>query len=324
MGDVLYSAVHIKKYYVVGRNGLLDRISKKEPIVVRALDDVSIDIFENETLGVVGESGSGKTTLGRILATLEQPTEGELIFKGEKITKDNVGKIRKKIQMVFQNPASSMDPRMKIFDIVAEPIRNIPKEEKRKIVKDTLEEVGLDFDYVANKYPRELSGGQQQRVTIARALVSNPEFIVLDEPTSALDVSVQAQILNLLVKIQRERKITYMFITHNINVARYISDRIAVLYAGKIFEIGSVEDVFSSPKHPYTQSLISSVPSLSKKDLKPPEGEVPSLINPPSGCRFHPRCPYVMNICKEKEPPLFDIGGRSVACWLLDQNLRKQ
>jgi oligopeptide/dipeptide ABC transporter, ATP-binding protein, C-terminal domain len=161
-------------------------------------------------------------------------------------------------------------------------------------------------------------------VAIARAIITSPEFLVLDEPTSALDVSVQAQILNLLVKLQREKNITYMFITHNISVAKFISDRVAVLYAGKLVEIGQVEEVISSPKHPYTQSLISSVPTLSKKALTPPSGEVPSLINPPPACRFNPRCPYAMDICKKEEPPLFEIGGRKVACWLLDQKSQKQ
>ena len=322
--EVIYEVRHLKKYFEVNRVGFLEKLFGEKPIYVKALDDVSLEIYRGEVLGVVGESGSGKTTLGRILATLDTPTSGELYFKGEKVTKENLSKIRGKVQMVFQNPASSLDPRMKIVDILLEAARKIPKEERLRVVKNTLESVGLDYDYVANKYPRELSGGQLQRVAIARAIITDPEFIVLDEPTSALDVSVQAQILNLLVKLQKERNITYMFITHNINVAKYISDRIAVLYAGKLVEIGQVEDIMSSPKHPYTQSLISSVPTLSKKTLTPPTGEVPSLINPPPGCRFNPRCPYAMEICKREEPPLIEINGRKVACWLLDQRYQKQ
>jgi peptide/nickel transport system ATP-binding protein len=322
--DELYIAKNIKKYFFAENYGLIEKIFRIKPTVVKALDDVSLTIYKNETLGIVGESGSGKTTLGRILATLDPPTSGELYFEGEKITKNNINNIRKKVQIVFQNPASSLDPRLKVFDVISEPIMHVSSQEKSKMVKEVLDEVGLDFDYVYNKYPRELSGGQQQRVAIARAIVGNPEFIVLDEPTSALDVSIQAQILNLLVRLQRERNLTYLFITHNINVAKYISDRISVMYAGKIVEIGSNEDIVSSPKHPYTQSLISSVPSLNRKELSPPKGEVPSLINPPSGCRFNPRCPFVMEICKVKEPPMIELNGRSVACWLADQKYQKQ
>jgi len=322
--DELYIAKNIKKYFLTENYGIIEKILKIKPIIVRALDDVTLSIYKNETLGIVGESGSGKTTLGRILATLDPPTSGDLYFEGEKITKSNINKVRKKVQIVFQNPASSLDPRLKVFDVVSEPIMHMSFRERSKMVKEVLDEVGLDFDYVYNKYPRELSGGQQQRVAIARAIVGNPEFVVLDEPTSALDVSIQAQILNLLVRLQRERNLTYLFITHNINVAKYISDRISVMYAGKIVEIGNNEDIISSPKHPYTQSLIASVPSLNRKELSPPKGEVPSLINPPPGCRFNPRCPFVMEICKDKEPPLIELNGRSVACWLADQKYQKQ
>ncbi|AWR96274.1 ATP-binding cassette domain-containing protein [Acidianus sulfidivorans JP7] len=320
----LITAVGLKKYFIVSGNDLLDKILRRAVITVKALDGIDLEIYEKETLGVVGESGSGKTTLGRILVTLDKPTAGEIYYRGEKITSKNLKEIRKKMSIVFQNPATSIDPKMRIFNVVAEPLRRVNSEEKRKLVKEALESVGLDFDYVANKYPKELSGGQLQRVAIARALITNPEFIVLDEATSALDASVQSQILNLLVKIQREKGLTYMFITHNINVARYISDRIAVLYAGKLMEIGDSESVISSPKHPYTQSLIASVPSLNNRDLKPPSGEVPSLINPPPGCRFNPRCPFVMEICKKQDPPLFEYNGRKVACWLLNQSSQKQ
>ncbi|QIW22730.1 ABC transporter ATP-binding protein [Sulfolobus sp. S-194] len=320
----LIRVVGLKKYFIVGSYGILDKIFGKKPVIVKALDGIDLEIYEKETLGVVGESGSGKTTLGRILVTLDKPTSGEIYYRGRKVTEKNINEIRKKISMVFQNPASSIDPKMKIFDVVAEPLRKVSSDTKRKLVKEALESVGLDFDYIAGKYPKELSGGQLQRVAIARALITEPEFIVLDEPTSALDASVQSQILNLLVKIQRERGITYMFITHNIHVARYISDRIGVLYAGKLMEIGGSEDIISSPKHPYTQSLIASVPSLKRRELQPPSGEVPSLINPPSGCRFNPRCPFVMEICKKQEPSLFEYNGRKVACWLLNQQSQKQ
>lgn len=320
----LIKVVGLKKYFYVGKYGFFEKLFRQKPVIVKALDGIDLEIYEKEVLGVVGESGSGKTTLGRILVTLDTPTAGEIYYRGEKLTKKNIKEIRKKIQIVFQNPATSIDPKMKIFDVVAEPLRKVNSETKRKLVREALENVGLDFDYVANKYPRELSGGQLQRVAIARALITDPEFIVLDEPTSALDASVQAQILNLLAKLQKEKGLTYMFITHNIHVARYISDRIAVLYAGKLMEVGNTEDIISSPKHPYTQSLIASVPSLNKRDLQPPTGEVPSLINPPPGCRFNPRCPFVMEICKKNEPPLIDYNGRKVACWLLNQSYQKQ
>lgn len=313
----VFRIIGLKKYFFSGKYGVFEKLFREKPLIVKALDGIDLEIYEKETLGLVGESGSGKTTLGRILATLDEPTAGEIYFEGEKITRDNVDKVRRQVQMVFQNPYSSLDPRMKVFDIVAEPLRKVKGAEKRERVKKALEDVGLDFEYVSNKYPRELSGGQLQRVAIARAIVAEPRFIVLDEPTSALDVSVQAQILNLLVKIQKEKGLTYMFITHNIHVARYVADRMAVLYAGKLTEIGSAEDVISSPKHPYTQSLISSVPSLNRRELNPPSGEVPSLINPPSGCRFHPRCPFAMDICKTQEPPMFEVDRRKVACWLL-------
>ncbi|ARM75429.1 ABC transporter ATP-binding protein [Acidianus manzaensis] len=317
--DELFRVVGLKKYFLGGKYGVFEKLFREKPVIVKALDGIDLEIYHNEVLGMVGESGSGKTTLGRVLATLENPTEGEIYFEGEKITQKNIDKIRKQVQMVFQNPSSSIDPRMRIFDIVAEPLRKVNETEKRERVKKVLEDVGLDYDYVSNKYPRELSGGQLQRIAIARAIITEPIFLVLDEPTSALDVSVQAQILNLLVKIQKEKELTYMFITHNINVARYISDRIGVLYAGKLTEIGNAEDIISSPKHPYTQSLINSIPSLTRRELNPPKGEVPSLINPPTGCRFHPRCPFAMDICSKKEPPLFDVNGRKVACWLLNQ-----
>ncbi|WP_432517956.1 ABC transporter ATP-binding protein [Saccharolobus islandicus] len=317
--NVLYKAVNINKYYLAKKRGILESLAREPPIYVRALDNVSVEIRRGEVLGVVGESGSGKTTLGKVLATLEKPTSGNLFFMGMEVNGHNVNHVRKHIHMVFQNPMSSINPRMKVKDIVKEAM----KEKREERIKKVLEEVGLDYNYVKDKYPRELSGGQTQRVAIARALAKEPDFLILDEPTSALDASVQAQILNLLVDLQKERKLTYLFITHNIAVARYISDRVIIMYAGKIVEEGNTKEVISEPMHPYTQSLLSSVPELGKKELKPPSGEVPSLINPPSGCRFNPRCPFAMPICKEKEPPLVEINGRKVACWLYETNWKK-
>lgn len=317
--SILYKTINLKKYYLAKKRGILETITRQPPIFVKALDGVSIYIRKGEVLGVVGESGSGKTTLGKILATLEKPTSGSLIFMGIKINDNNEEIVRKHVHMVFQNPATSVNPRMKVKDIVKEAMKN--KDEEK--VKELLEEVGLDYNYVKDKYPRELSGGQLQRVAIARALAKEPDFLILDEPTSALDASMQSQILNLLVDLQKERNLTYLFITHNIAVARFIADRVIIMYAGKVVEEGDTREVISEPMHPYTQALLNSVPELGKKELKPPSGEVPSLINPPSGCRFHPRCPFAMQICREREPPLVEVNGRRVACWLYETNWKK-
>ncbi len=311
--ELIYKVEHLKKYYLAYKRGILDAIFRRPILYVKAVDDVNLEIYKGETLGVVGESGSGKSTLGKLLVGLERPTDGKIWFMGQEINKRNEEFLRSHVQMVFQNPYTSLNPRMRVKEIVSEPLGKFDE----KAVKEALETVGLDYNYVKDKYPRELSGGQVQRVAIARAIIKRPTFIVLDEPTSALDVSIQAQVLNLLVDLQKEYSLTYMFITHNIGVAKYIADRVIILYAGKIVEEGKTDDVLENPMHPYTQGLKQSVPSLQTRYLKPPEGDVPSLINPPSGCRYHPRCPYAMEICKQKEPPLVPVDGdRKVACWL--------
>jgi len=277
-----------------------------------------MEIGSGEVLALVGESGSGKTTLGRMLATLETITRGEIYFMNQKMTKKSWKKVRRQVQMVFQNPTDSLDPRMPIKDIVTEPLHKsgTSRQDKDAMFGSALALVGLDADTFAQRRPRDLSGGQRQRVAVARAIISSPTFIVLDEPTSALDASVQAQVLNLLSRIHDELKLTYLFITHNISVARFISDRIAVMYAGKVIEIGPTEEVISNAKHPYTQALLRSVPTIQTQEVVPPEGEVPSLVNLPSGCRFHPRCPNAMDICKQQEPPLKKVGKAEAACWL--------
>jgi peptide/nickel transport system ATP-binding protein len=303
---------NVKKYYETEKLQLLDMLAGKKPVYARALDNVSIGIESGNILSVVGESGSGKTTMGKILATIEFPTDGEVYYSGEKITKKNLRKLRDHTSMVFQNPATSLNPRMKIKSILSEPLEKFDKEK----IENVLSMVSLEYDDVKNKEPREMSGGQIQRIAIARSLVKAPDFLILDEPTSALDESIQAQILNLLLDIQKESNLTYMFITHNIGVAKYIADKIAVTYAGQIVEYGDIKKVIENQYHPYTKLLIASVPDFDHKDLKSPVGDVPSLINVPAGCRFSNRCPRVMDICKKEVPKMVDVNGVQVLCWL--------
>jgi peptide/nickel transport system ATP-binding protein len=316
--DVLVEAKQASKYFPASKHGIIEAILKKKIEWVRAVDQVDLQVKSREILGLVGESGAGKTTLGRLFSTLEMPSGGELTFMGEKLDKKNVRAIRKQIQMVFQNPLESLDPRFTIKNIVQEPLgqMDLSKKEREERVSQSLSAVGLDPGEYESRRPRDLSGGQRQRIAIARSIVSNPRFVVLDEPTSALDASIQAQVLNLLVDLFEARDYTYLIITHNIAVAQFISDRTAVMYAGKIVELGPSEEVIGNPQHPYTQALLKSVPVLGTKEIEGPKGETPSLLHPPSGCRFHPRCPFVMEICKTTEPELMMVGSVQVACWL--------
>ncbi|MEM3526072.1 MAG: dipeptide ABC transporter ATP-binding protein [Candidatus Jordarchaeaceae archaeon] len=294
---------------------------------IRAIDGVSFEVKHGETFGLVGESGCGKSTLARTILRLIEPTSGKVYFKGKDIyalKKMELKEFRRKVQIVFQDPFASLDPRMVIEDIISEPLsaHNLfDKEEKRKVVIDILEKVGLKTEDL-RKYPHEFSGGQRQRIAIARALVLKPELVVLDEPTSSLDVSVQSQILNLLMDLKRDFDLTCLFISHNLGVISHICERLGIMYLGKIVEIGPAEKIFESPYHPYTQFLISAIPSVFpkkyvKKVLMWFSDELPSPLNPPSGCRFHPRCPYTMRVCKEKEPQLEEIDKKHVsACYL--------
>jgi oligopeptide transport system ATP-binding protein len=293
--------------------------------VVHAVDDVSLAIEPGETLGLVGESGCGKSTLGRLIVQLQPVTSGHVFFKDQDLTKlhgEKLRRIRQQVQMIFQDPYASLNPRMTVGDIVAEPLRNFGIARGRKAedrVQEVLRVVGLNPNFV-NRYPHEFSGGQRQRIGIARALILNPTFMVADEPVSALDVSIQAQIVNLMEDLQEQFKLTYLFIAHELAVVRHISDRIAVMYLGKIVEIGPSDSIRDKPLHPYTKVLQSSVP-VPDPDLEAArkpillKGEIPSPVNPPAACRFHTRCPIAQQICSEVEPPLeMKESGRFAAC----------
>jgi len=302
-------------------------IFQKKVGAVQAVDGVSLSVKKGETLGLVGESGCGKSTTGRAILQLYKPTAGEVIFNGQDLTKLNGGdmrKMRRHLQMIFQDPYASLNPRMTVGSIVSEPmqIHNlVPKNQRNQRVQELLQTVGLN-PYFANRYPHEFSGGQRQRIGIARALAASPDFIVCDEPVSALDVSIQAQIVNLLEDLQNEFQLTYLFIAHDLSVVRHISDRIAVMYLGKIVELADRNSLYDDPLHPYTKALLSAVPIPDpvierKRERIILTGDVPSPINPPSGCHFHTRCPYVMDVCKQIDPILADQGDNHfVACHL--------
>ncbi len=291
---------------------------------VKAVDGLSFTINRGETLSLVGESGCGKTTVGKTILRLEQATEGQILVDGVDILKLSYHKMlsyRRKIQIIFQDPANSLNPRMLVKDIVAEGLFSFKmaksKESAYRRVAEILERVGLGEDAM-NRYPHEFSGGQRQRISIARALIVKPEFIICDEATSALDVSVQASILNLLKDLQQELGLTYLFITHDLSVVEYLSDRVAVMYLGQIVDLEDSEALFDEPKHPYTRALLNSDPSmhLDNRELITLGGDLPSPINPPSGCRFHGRCPDVMEDCKNQAIPFYKVKGGSCRCLL--------
>ena len=300
---------------------------------VKAVDDVSFSLQEGETFGLVGESGCGKTTTGRAILRAIEPTDGEVLFRmnsGERINtatadRETLRRLRQEMQLIFQDPFASLNPRMTVFDVVADPLRvnRLARgSELEDRVAEMLRLVGLSVDY-ARRYPHAFSGGQRQRIGIARALVVNPRLVIADEPVSALDVSVQAQILNLMQDLQDELRLTYLFISHDLSVVQYICHRVAVMYVGKIVEVASTEDLFTQPKHPYTQALLSSVPvpnpEIQSRGMVL-EGEVADPANPPSGCYFHPRCPFAKDICREQEPPLVEVSpGRYASCHFADE-----
>lgn len=318
----------LKKYFPV-EAGFMARLFSRKALHVKAVDGVDFEIRKGEVLGLVGESGSGKTTVGRVILRLIEPTEGKVLF-------DNVDtfglegrelrRLRKRMQMIFQDPNASLNPRMKVGDAVGNALDihgMTSRSNRRRRVLEMLERVGLQpAKTFYSRYPRHLSGGQKQRVVIARALVLNPEFVVADEPVAMVDVSVRAYIMDLMLRLGREMDLTYLLITHDLAVAKYLCDRIAVMYLGKIVEVGTRTEIFRNPQHPYTQALLSAIPipdPKSRAERQVLRGEIPSPVEPPSGCRFHPRCPYAFDRCPEEEPGFTDLGeGHVAACHLLD------
>ncbi len=313
---------NLKTYFPV-RAGVLQRVVAQ----VKAVDGVSFSIREGETFGLVGESGCGKTTVGRTILRLEPATAGSVYFDGEDVfgkRRGDLKPLRRNMQIVFQDPYSSLDPRMPVGDIIAEGLQIHGmgnRSERHETVQEMLGKVGLN-PYHAHRYPHEFSGGQRQRIGIARALALRPKFIICDEPVSALDVSIQSQILNLLRSLSEEFGLTYLFIAHNLSVVEHISDRVAVMYLGKIVELANREDLYRNPLHPYTQALLSAIPlpkPRSKRQRVVLRGEIPSPLNPPTGCRFHTRCPYAMEICKQQEPAFEEKErGHWAACHFVE------
>jgi oligopeptide/dipeptide ABC transporter ATP-binding protein len=323
MTDRLLEVRNLKKYFPV-RSGVLQRISG----YVKAVDGVSFSVRKGETLGLVGESGCGKSTTGRAILRLIPATAGEVLFEGRDLLAlhgEPLRTARRSFQMVFQDPFASLDPRMTVSQIVGEPLSahgmTVSERERNDRVAVMLEEVGLDLSCL-HRYAFEFSGGQRQRIGIARALILNPSLVVADEPVSALDVSIQAQVINLLADLRERLSLTYLFVAHDLSVVKHISDRVAVMYLGKIVEIASKNDLFSDPLHPYTQALLSAAPVPipgAKKQRTILRGDVPSPLNPPSGCNFHPRCPRAMPQCAERVPePRERRAGHTVACHLYD------
>jgi oligopeptide/dipeptide ABC transporter ATP-binding protein len=330
-GSTLLSVEGLSKSYV-GAPSLIARLTGTKPTVVRAVSDVSLTVNRGEILGLIGESGCGKSTLGRAILRLHEPTAGKIVFDGEDITALDATALkamRRRMQIIFQDPYASLNPRRTVAEIVGLPLQlhglATSRADLRAKVAAIIERVGLKANHL-DRYPHQFSGGQRQRIGIARALVSNPEFIVCDEPVSALDVSIQAQIIRLLLDLKDEFGLTYLFISHDISVIGYLSDRVAVMYLGEIVELGPVETVLAGPRHPYTQSLMSAVPEVEASGTKKArvrlKGDLPSPLNPPSGCKFHTRCPLAIDICRHRAPQSETLGpGHSAACHRLHENL---
>lgn len=320
MGDVLLEVKQLKKYFPI-RGGVFGKTIGQ----VKAVDDVSFTVQEGEVLGLVGESGCGKSTTGRSIIRLIEPTAGEVIFNGVQLTglaERKLRELRRDMQIVFQDPYASLNPRHTIEKILSEPLivhRLGSEKERRKKVHQLLEIVGLS-SFHARRYPHQFSGGQRQRIGIARALIVNPKLIIADEPVSALDVSIQSQVLNLMQDLQEEFKLTYIFIAHDLSVVKHISDRVGVMYLGRLIELAEKDELYEHPKHPYTQALLSAVPSIDPDDKKERivlQGDLPSPANPPAGCAFHTRCSQAMDICQQQRPEFKELTeGHYVACHL--------
>lgn len=326
MSETIVKCENLKKWFPV-RLGFFQTIISRRQLFLRAVDGISIDVKKGEIYGLAGESGSGKTTTGRLLLRLLKPTDGKILFKDKDITflKDKkMRPLRRHMQIIFQDPYESLNPRMLVRSILEEPllIQRISGKQAEELVHKAMEDVQLvPPEEFLLRFPHELSGGQRQRVAVARALVLNPEFIVADEPVSMLDVSIRADVLNLMIDLVKKYNMAFLYITHDLALARHICDRIAVMYLGKVMEQGSTDDVIEDALHPYSQALVAAVPvpdPSSRRIEVRVKGEIPSPVNPPSGCRFHTRCPaYIGDICREKEPPLIDLGNdHLVACHL--------
>lgn len=329
--DELLKLENLKKYFPVNL-GFFRSIVSRQELFVKAVDDVSFDIRKKEIFGLAGESGSGKTTTGRMILRLIEPTGGKAYFEGKDVfetEEKDVKALRRRMQMIFQDPYESLNPRFTVYDIISEPLKihkifNSEKEVEEKVL-ERLEEVKITPpEQFLFRYPHELSGGQRQRVALARSLVLDPEFIVADEPVSMLDVSIRAEVLNLMFDLIQKHNVSFLYITHDLALARHICDRICIMYLGKIMEMSDAEKIVYEPLHPYTQALITAVPvpdPTAKRSEAVIKGEIPSPINPPKGCRFHTRCPsYIGDICRTKEPELLDVGGgHYVACHLYNK-----
>lgn len=313
---ILLEAKRLVKEFPIGG-------TKKHPQVVHAVSNVNLEIYEGETLALVGESGCGKSTLGRTLIRLLDATSGEVYFEGQNIVgmpESQFAALRKQMQIIFQDPYASLNPRMSVKDIIAEPLTTYGMKDKKELearVKELMNEVGIPQEFY-NRYPHQFSGGQRQRIGIARAIALNPKLIICDEPVSALDVSIQSQVLNLLKDLQEQYKLTYLFISHDLSVVKFIADRVCVMFLGTICEIGDTEELYRHPLHPYTRFLLNAIPKADPKarfeEKELLMGEIPSPVNPPTGCRFHTRCPYAKDICATDAPPCKNYGERKVFC----------
>jgi len=328
-GPALLEVQELAKHFDVSKPWLARLVENQPRQILKAVDGVSFDIHKGETFSLVGESGCGKSTVAKLIVGLHNPSGGKIIFDGvniaDAITRKQLGSLRRRWQMIFQDPYASLNPRWRVRDIVSEPIRvfKIVKSAKEidERVGELLEQVGLS-PADSDKFPHEFSGGQRQRISIARALSSEPDFLICDEPTSALDVSVQAQILNLMKDLQRKLELTYLFISHNLAVVYHVSDKIGVMYLGKLCEVATAKELFRNPKHPYTRLLLDTVPDMDMtgRKRKPVYGEVPNSIDPPSGCAFHPRCPLANDRCRTQAPLLQNDGSSLVACHAVEEN----